>query len=478
MELNRLTAWWTGINRSRRLRHGLNAIILTVAVLGIVVMANVVASDHRWRVDVTRTKQHSLSELTRQVVASLDKPVTVTSFMQEGDAFSARIRNLLEEYAHSSPFITVEFVDPERNPSQARLYGVETLDTTVFECEGRRRQVPMREAFQMDPTIGLIDFTGEQAFTNALMAVLQERERIVYFTEGHEELSPYAELGLLRQGLGNEGFQAKTINLGREGAVPEDADVVIIAGPSRDLDSGEVDILRAYMAEGGRLIALVDPSLQPGGLPRLSELLVSIGVQLDDTLVLDPVRCYFMDQVSPIPGLEYHQITDGLIRNGLMVVLPYSRSVGPYEGYEGNLAVSRLLWTSEDAWGETNLGGSIGRDDDDLPGPLKLAVVVDEPGAITEEGPQRIPRAVVVGTSTFVTDSVIEFQGNLDLALNMVSWLAGDDEKLAIRPKDPQFERVFMSADQAKSMFNVTVFGIPGFVLVVGTVVWLRRRGL
>jgi ABC-type uncharacterized transport system involved in gliding motility auxiliary subunit len=468
---------------ARRVRYGVNAVVLTCAVVGILVLVNAAAAGYRVRVDLTGSRQFSLSDQTRQVLRALDKDVKVTAFLQPGNALSGRIQDLLEEYDYASGRVTVQFVDPEKNPSLAKSYDITEYDTTVFECAGRVKKVPLKDAFTMDMDPQTIQFTGEQAFTRAVTAVTRERQAVAYFLEGHEEMTLDVQLGAAHEGLEGEGFTVQTLNVARIGEVPADATMVIIAGPQRDITPDEAQRLSEYMDRGGRVLALVDPLPEKGTLVNLGAFLARCGVALDDDIVVDPERSYFYDPLTPVPGYAFHSITAGLIERNLAMALPRARSLRLAPGYDGPYDVTKLLWASQQAWGETTFNAEPGLDEDDIKGALELAFIVRDkadqstapPGSEPEEGK---PHAVVVGDASFAGSDWSGFQGNLDFFLNSVNWLAGEREMIAIRAKDPQFNQVFMSGDQARRVFYSTVLGIPVAVLIVGTSMWLRRRTL
>lgn len=146
--------------------------------------------------------------------------------------------------------------------------------------------------------------------------------------------------------------------------------------------------------------------------------------------------------------------------------------------------MQRLLFTSDAAWGETDLATtSVRRDAGDLSGPLTLgAVVTQGPGqgssGAAEGAKAEESRLVVVGNSIFLTNDVLTFQGNVDFFINTVNWLAGKENLITIRPKTEEFRRVRLSAAQSNLIFYTTVVLMPVAVLLTGGLIWWRRRAL
>jgi ABC-type uncharacterized transport system involved in gliding motility auxiliary subunit len=95
--------------------------------------------------------------------------------------------------------------------------------------------------------------------------------------------------------------------------------------------------------------------------------------------------------------------------------------------------------------------------------------------AAAEDGAARL---VVVGDSDFATNAFFGLQGNGDLFLNAVRWLAADEDFIAIRPKEPQDRPLTLTESQARTSFYVSMILFPLAILVAGVTVWVRRRTL
>ncbi len=455
--------------RSRRLRYGGNALLLAVAVLGILVLLNVVAQEHRWRRDLTSAGRFTLSEQTRKALASLDREVQIIAFFSPGGPGEGEVRDLLEEYEHGSPYIRVRFVDPDKDPALAQAYQVTRYGTTVLEMGPKRRTVQLYELYDFEGSTPR--FQGEQAFTSALLSLMAATEKTVYFMEGHRQRDLVAEMAFLRAKLTGDGYQVKTFNVGRSGKVPEDCDLLVVAGPRAPLQESERQLLTEYLRAGGRVILMLDPLRDPKDVAGWDQFLVEWGVRPHHAVVVDPERNYFMDVMSPVPIIEYHPSTESIIRGGQAMVLPGCR---PFELLEPpqDLHLVPLLRSSPAAWGETSFDETPSYDHgtDVGPGPLVLGVLVGP-----EEGPAQL---AVFGSSAFLIDQIIRFQGNCDFFLNLVAWMLGEDVKVSIRPRNPEFRMVFLTAQQARMVFYGLTAGLPGLVFLVGAVIWWRRRRL
>jgi ABC-type uncharacterized transport system involved in gliding motility auxiliary subunit len=85
-------------------------------------------------------------------------------------------------------------------------------------------------------------------------------------------------------------------------------------------------------------------------------------------------------------------------------------------------------------------------------------------------------RFVVVGTSRWIGNGFLTFNGNRDLYLNMLNWLSSDEDLISIRPKDPEDRRLNMNPRQATMLFYGSVVFIPLAIIIAGVGVWWKRR--
>ena len=136
----------------------------------------------------------------------------------------------------------------------------------------------------------------------------------------------------------------------------------------------------------------------------------------------------------------------------------------------------------------------------DLPGPIIIAAAVSAPapqpstvtsdvestGADAEEPPESeadeddgpVPetRVAVIGDSDFAANFGLGIQGNRDLFLNTINWLAQQENLIAIRPREPDDRRVTLTADQQRNVLWIALLIIPGGVGALGVYSWWGRR--
>jgi ABC-type uncharacterized transport system involved in gliding motility auxiliary subunit len=461
-------------------------IILAVALTG---MVNWLGYRHYVRADWTSSKIYSLSDKTKNVLKGIKDDVRVVVLMTPTTPLFTETKELLSRYEAVSPKLKVEFIDPERDPLRtkqlAQEFGVSAANTVVFAAGDRKKYVTSDQladydyaGMQMGQPPKLKGFKGEEQFTSAILGVVSPKVPKIYFVTGHGEHDPDspAEDGMsqLRELLKRDNLEvAKTAIL--SGSVPADCDLLVIAGPKTPLTDAEKSALSGYLEKGGRALVLLDPVLAKQQRPSgLEEFLKAYGVQVNDDLVIDPARKLPFFDLSAVYVTDFrsHAAVDGL--QGLAVLLPVARSVTTATA--AGTASTILLTTSDKGWGETNLDllirtGQAEKDAKDTPGPVPLGVA-----AQSEKDNDKGWRLIVFGNSAFAANAQIANAGNANLGLNTVNWLAKQEQALGIAARSPEQVQLFLSASQMRTIFLLSLVGLPAFAIALGVAVWWRRR--
>ena len=465
----------------RQARFGTLAAASVLVVLGILVAINYLSTKYNKRWDLTAARQFSLSDQSKKVLQDLKEPVRIRVFARSEEF--VRFRDRLDEYTYHSKQVTTEYIDPEKRPGIAQQYGVTALGTVVFDYHGRTEKVTS---------------DSEQELTNGLIKVIQGRQPKVYFTQGHGEKDTTSADRAGYNGIGgaltSDNFVVEKIVLPQVTEVPADADVLVIAGPKTDFLAPEIDLLKAYLARGGKLFVMLDPVLkadqpQPTALQAL---LKEWAIDAGNDVVLDVSgmgRLIGTDESVPVAAsYPPHAITQEF---QLLTAYPLARSMSPVEGGANGRNAQKLIETGPRSWAETNIkslsGGEPAKmDGSDKTGPVSLGVAVS--GAATNAPAPKEPpkpgetpkpveaRIVAIGDADFASNAALGVQGNRDLFLNVVNWLAQQENLISIRAKDPEDRRITLTADQERRIFYLTVLIVPGLILLAGVQTWWRRR--
>jgi ABC-type uncharacterized transport system involved in gliding motility auxiliary subunit len=413
------------------------------------------------------------------VLQSLEEPVTFTVFDRQTEI--DRFRNRLDEYAYNSDQVSVEYIDPDMRPIVAREFDVQAYGTVVVDYMGRRERVTT---------------DAEQDLTNALIKAMSAMERKVYYLQGHGEKEPNdterdgfsAASGLLRR----DNYMVERLVLAQLNDVPADATVVLIAGPTTDVLPAEAEALRRYLARAGKLMILLDPPLGPEAapLPNLEAIIREWGVEPGNNVVVDVSGATNEPSIAVAATYPLHAITE---RFATLTIYPLARSVEPIEGGTDGRVAQPIVETSRQSWAESDLASltsdtGVTMDDasGDTAGPIRLGVAVSAPAEGTdapadgeqETGDALVPetRLVVFGDSDFPSNAYGGVPGNLNLFANAISWLAQQENLIAIRPTEAEDRRVTMTPRAQWWAMATSVFLLPAFVFGAGIFTWWRRR--
>ncbi len=466
----------------RGMRHGAAAALLVLLALGVTVLANAVSLRYNARWDLTESKRHSLSPQTVKLLKELPAPVEAIAFFRSDTPGKRTAEDMLKQYAQASGGkFAYRMEDPDRSPGLARRYGIETYGTLVMQSGDKSEKVLDAE---------------EERLTNALVKVTRAGNPVIYGVKGHGErdLSSAERTGLsqAKEQMQKANYTVKELELARTGTVPADAAVVIVPGPKNDLLPPELLALDEYLARGGRVLFMADP-LQADGVAKY---LAKYGVTLGNDLVVEPSPIGQLFGVGPevplVTRYEQHSITKDM--GNVMTGFPLTRSVTPAVKPPRGLRATALARTSRDSWGETDLEGlrrgqPARKDSTDTQGPVSVLTAVTIEPAPSAKADSKAPsksedeagknpegRLVVLGTSTFASNQALGFQGNRDLLLNIVAWLAGQEGEIAIRPKDTRQNPIALTAAESKSVLLLSILVLPGVVMVAGIWQVVRRR--
>jgi ABC-type uncharacterized transport system involved in gliding motility auxiliary subunit len=465
----------------RQTKYGVLAGTSILLALGILIATNYILSRQNKRWDLTSAQQYSLSDQTRRVLESLESPISILVFGREEEF--PRFRDRLDEYAYTSSEVTVEYIDVDRNPIRARQYEIQSYGTIVFDYEGRVERVVSN---------------SEQELTNALIKVVEGEERTVYFTQGHGERDPNNEdrngYSAVREALRLDNFGIETVVIAQTGDIPEDASAVIVSGPSTDFLAAEADVLRSYLEEGGKVLLMLDPSEVEDAIPQpnLVGLVAEWGAEVGNDVVVDASgmgQLLGTDASVPVAAsYPPHAITENF---NVLTAFPLARSIRPVAGGTDGRIPKILIETGPRSWAEVNLAelatGEVQLNEDagDISGPVPIAVTVSQPIADNEVTPNddsdgdatpTESRFVVFGDSDFASNGVIGIQGNRDLVLNAINWLAQQENLIAIRPREPEDRRITLTADAQARITWLSLLMLPGLILASGVYTWWSRR--
>jgi ABC-type uncharacterized transport system involved in gliding motility auxiliary subunit len=451
--------------KTHRAANFAQAAVYTLIVLAILGVLNFLAQRYNKSFDATANKKYTLSDQTAKVIKGIQGDLTIT-YWDRSTAFD-NAKDLFDRYKLISPKVTVEYQDVDKKRTEAIAAGVKAVPTILVKVGNKTETAKS---------------LTEEEVTGAMVRALKGGDRTVCFTSGFGEASTTdtkagEAFGNAKDLTEKNNYKTEVAPLIPKAEIPADCTILVVAGPKRNYLQPAVDAIKTYVENGGRALILLDPPLQFGGSqidenPDLVAVLDSWGVKMDKDLVLDLSGVGQLFNLGPefpiITKYEDHAIVREM--KDLPTGFPIARSMQVSKG--DKTMVSALFSTSDDAVATEDLKNPQINVKAAKPGARILAAA----GTYTTGKENGNGRFVVVGTSRWIGNGFLAFNGNRDLYMNMLNWLSSDEDLISIRPKDPEDRRLNMNARQANMLFYESVVLIPLAIIIAGVGVWWKRR--
>ena len=464
--------------RSNRiaLQGGSYSLVITAVVLALLIVVNILVSilpTPMTQYDISAAKLYSITSNTKVVVNALQEDVTIYWIVQSGKEDQI-IENLLGKYESLSDHIQVVKKNPDVYPTFAQQYTDETAENNslVVECGDRSRFISYDDIYLQEADMTTYSyntsFDGEGAITSAIDYVVNEEQPQIYVLEGHGE----SELpSTFSDQIERENMELHTFSLLTVDAIPEDADCIMIYGPTSDISTEEKDMLADYVASGGKLLVMAGP-VESGSLDNLLSLLSDYGVTTTDGIVIEGDREHYAFQLpfALMPDMSSSEITDSLIEEHYYPIMPISQGLTVGDTPSG-ATVTTLLTTSDLSFSKT-AGYDLStyeKEDGDVDGPFAVGVSItcDSGGQLTW-----------FSSSDFLDDMYNAYSSgaNVNLGMNALSSMIGESEAMAIRSKSLNYNYLTIS-DSTSSLLKVVMIGVfPLVYLGIGIFVVVNRR--
>ena len=443
------------INPKTRFQLSANYWLFVALLLLTAVLLGAVTRIYHTGWDVTLNGRNSLSAGSIAQLKKLQQPVEVIVYAGADSRISDSVKLFFVPYQRLKPNLTLRFIDPDEQPTLARAAGIQQAGEAIVHFGKRSER---------------LSSYNEAAFMNLLLRLARDTERFVMYLDGHGERkldgAANHDLGDFGMQLSNRGFKSGPLNLVLAQEVPRNASMLLISHPQVDLHPTEIAKLKQFIQRGGNLLWLVDT----GPLHGLLALSEQLGIAFSEGAVIDLQAKEMNADATVSIGASYGQ--HPLLENfRLLTLFPYAREVLPLETETAWMATP-LIQVAARGWLESGaLDKSVKFDKGhDKSGPISIAV------ALQRTVDERVQRVVVIGNGHFLANQFLGNGGNLDLGINAVNWLAGDDNLIAIQPRPTQDTQIQFSENTKMGLVILFLLLIPLCLLALGGRVWWRRR--
>ncbi|MDE6031989.1 MAG: GldG family protein [Oscillospiraceae bacterium] len=481
----------------RSFKHGTMSVVLTVVFIAAVVVVNVIVGLISERFDTTADLTdagiYSLEENTEKYLSeqlSSDVSFTVltpeTEFESRNTAYK-QINELLKKMEMASPHVSLNYLDLNQNPNYTSQFSSETLSTDYIVVEsaktGRHRIISPTEYFLFNEEYlyyygrQVIEGSNiEQAAVSAMMYVSNDDLVRVAFTEGYGEQDSSA----LKTLLTRNGYEVESLNLTTTGEIDTDIDFVVMFAPSMDVDNEHLSKLDKFLDNGGAFgkNLLYFASAEQPQTPNIEAFLNDWGISVGYSVVGQSDMNYLISQFTAYAHLQ--QVCD--------------------THYAGNVYGSQLYYYGANMrpviqiWGGDSRGGVEQKvliqtydnaflyplDTDEFnfdtaeSGVFNDAVAAYRVHSTTQE----LSTVAVFGSYQMADSSFMSMSNgsNADFFINMFNYISGKEDSITIKSKSFSNVTFDMNVQTATVLGIILCIVVPVVVIVLGIVIWVRRR--
>ena len=474
----------SGEERKKNLRHGSYVSIMTVIVIALVVAVNLVVGQlpsSVTQIDASSRQLYTIGEDTENLVRGLEQDVTLYYVVTGGNE-NEYISRMLERYEDLSDHLTVEKVDPELHPTFTSQYTDEEVsDNSIIVVSGDKSRVVgssdmlVQELNYYTYSYQVTEFDGEGQVTSAIAYVISDNLPVLYQLTGHDEQSLGSSL---TDSIEKNNIEIQDLSLLTEESVPEDAAALLICSPSRDISEEESQKILSYLEGGGKVLLFTDYSQEE--MPNLESLLTNYGLQKGTGIVMEGDSSYYYPQRPDVLIPEIN--TDSSVLSGLTddvyALIQDAQPVETLEEYRDTLEIENLLTTTDSGYvKEVSEDGMISfqQEEGDDTGTFAVGVSVTE--AIDDETESQL---IYFSSSTLTADELDQYVsgGNSEILSCILTNLCEMEDNITFNIPAKSLSVEYLSyTNQSAAIFKVIVIAvIPAAFLLVGFIIWIKRR--
>ena len=471
-----------GTISKKHIKNGSYTMVMSVIFIAVVIVINMIVSTIPSKysdIDISSQKLYSIGDETKKMLKDLEKDVTIYQIAQSGSE-DENIANLLKKYEDESKHIKVEQKDPVVNPKFVSQYTSDDLsaNSLIVVCGDRNKVIDYNNMYEtsMDyqtyssQTTG---FDGEGQITSAIGYVTSENLPVLYTVEGHGEKDMDSSV---KEDIEKANMDIKSLNLLTEGSVPDDADCLFIDSPSTDFSSDENDAIIEYLENGGKAMIFSDYTTED--MPNFDAILENYGVQRVDGVVFEGDNQHYAMQMPYylVPTINSTDASSETASAGYYVLVPYAQGIKQLEDVRDTVKIESILTTSDQAYSKTDLNSNtIEKEDGDVEGPFDLGVSITE--SLDDDKETQI---VYYSTSNLMDSQTNQMVsgGNEKLIMESLKWMTDTEESASVSIPSKSLEVSYLTITDYDAAFwkICTIALIPGIFLVIGFVVWIKRR--
>lgn len=472
------------IQNKKNLKHGSYSMGAITIFIAIIVVLNLVLQEvpSKYReIDLSTQKLYSIGDQTKKVLKKLDKDVEIYYIAQSGSE-SSDIQKLLEKYEEGSDHIKVEQKDPAVNPKFVSQYTSDGVsnNSVIVVCGDKNKVIDNNSLYETTVNYQtysseVTGFDGEGQITSAINYVTSDSMPVMYTLEGHDEATMS---DTLKDTIQKANIDIQSLNLLTMDSVPDDADILFIFAPAKDISEDEASKIISYLENGGK--ALIVSNYSSEEMPNFASVLENYGVKTADGIVLEGDTNHYISQNPSylLPNIESNDITSSLSSGSRYILMPLAQGIVKSDNYRDSLEITDILTTSDGSYSKVNIEDmqTMEKESDDIDGPFAVGVSITE--NLDDEKETQI---VYYSSEALFNDQMntMVSGANYELISASVNWMCESEEDsntISIASKSYDTSTLTIPAADASfwSIFVTAV--VPVVILVIGGGIWMKRR--
>lgn len=472
------------IQNKKNLKHGSYSMGAITIFIAIIVVLNLVLQEvpSKYReIDLSTQKLYSIGDQTKKVLKKLDKDVEIYYIAQSGSE-SSDIQKLLEKYEEGSDHIKVEQKDPAVNPKFVSQYTSDGVsnNSVIVVCGDKNKVIDNNSLYETTVNYQtysneVTGFDGEGQITSAINYVTSDSMPVMYTLEGHDEATMS---DTLKDTIQKANIDIQSLNLLTMDSVPDDADILFIFAPAKDISEDEASKIISYLENGGK--ALIVSNYSSEEMPNFASVLENYGVKTAGGIVLEGDTNHYISQNPSylLPNIESNDITSSLSSGSRYILMPLAQGIVKSDNYRDSLEITDILTTSDGSYSKVNVEDmqTMEKESDDIDGPFAVGVSITE--NLDDEKETQI---VYYSSEALFNDQMntMVSGANYELISASVNWMCESEEDsntISIASKSYDTSTLTIPAADA-SFWSIFVTAVVLVViLVIGGGIWMKRR--
>lgn len=471
-----------GTISKKHIKNGSYSMIMTVVFVAAVIVINMIVGEipsKYTQIDMSESGLYSIGDETKKALKELDKDVTIYQIAQSGYE-DENISAILKRYEDESEHIKVELKDPVVNPKFVSDYTSEQISSNSLIVESGERSKIIKYSDIYESSIDYntysyqtTGFDGEGQITSAIGYVTSENLPVLYTLEGHGEKTLSTDL---KDSIEKANIDVKELNLLTEESVPEDAECLMIISPSTDISSSEKDAVLKYLENGGKAMIFSDYTEE--NLQNFDALLENYGIKRVEGLVFEGDAQHYAMQMPYylVPSVESTEASSQAASSDYLTLAPFAQGIQKLDDVRDTVKIESILTTSDSAYSKTDMNSTqIEKEEGDVDGPFDIGVSITE--SLDEENETKI---VYYTTANLIDSQVNQMVsgGNQQLITESLKWMVDTEESASVSIPSKSLQAGSLSLTEYDASFwKIWVIGIiPGAFLVIGFMIWFKRR--